>query len=95
MTLEITDPHNASEVPEDNQTAVAALEDAVSVVRVHIQKQLRGIMRFGYRVSKENFVFLQLDDPSMPNPVGGRVFRCAKGMPGGCRLNKNRTVRAN
>ena len=32
MTLEITDPHNAGEVPEDNQTAVAAPEDVVSVV---------------------------------------------------------------
>jgi hypothetical protein len=32
MTLEITDPHNAGEVPEDNQTLVATPEDAVSVV---------------------------------------------------------------
>jgi hypothetical protein len=32
MTLEITDPHNAGEVPENNQTAVAAPEDVVAGV---------------------------------------------------------------
>jgi hypothetical protein len=32
MTLEITDPHDAEEVPENKQTAVAAPEDVVPVV---------------------------------------------------------------
>jgi hypothetical protein len=31
MIRGITDPHNAGEVPEDNQTAVAAPEDVVPV----------------------------------------------------------------
>ena len=45
-----------------------------------IRKQLRGIGRFGYRVSKENFLFLDLDNPSMSNPDASGVFRCAGGM---------------
>ncbi|WP_256379159.1 MULTISPECIES: hypothetical protein [unclassified Bradyrhizobium] len=32
MIREITDPHNAGEVLENNQTAVAAPEDVVAVV---------------------------------------------------------------
>jgi hypothetical protein len=46
---------------------------------VLIQKQLRGIRRFGYRVSKENFLFMGLDIPSVSNTGGLRVFRCAAG----------------
>jgi hypothetical protein len=33
--------------------------------------------RFGYRVSKEKFLFLSLGIPSMSNPGGSGVFRCA------------------
>jgi hypothetical protein len=44
---------------------------------VLIQNQLRGIRRFGYKVSKENFLFLRLDIPSMSNPGGLKVFRYA------------------
>jgi hypothetical protein len=55
--LEITDPHDAGEVTENNQTAVAAPEDVVVGVWLVIQRQLRGIGRFGYRVSKEIFFF--------------------------------------
>jgi|UPI0004886402 hypothetical protein len=80
MTLGITDLHNAGEVSENNQTAVAAPEDVVSVVRLLVQKQLRGIGRFGYRVSKENFLFLGLDSPSISNPAARRVFRSAAGI---------------
>ena len=80
--LEITDPHNAGEVTENNQTAVAAPEDVVVGVWLVIQRQLRGIGRFGYRVSKENFLFLGLDNPFMSNPAVQTVFHCAKGMPG-------------
>jgi hypothetical protein len=46
---------------------------------VLIQKQLRGVRRFGYRVSKENFLFMGLDIPSVSNTGGLRVFRCAAG----------------
>jgi hypothetical protein len=46
---------------------------------VRIQKQLRGVRRFGYRVSKENFLFMGLDIPSVSNTGGLRVFRCAAG----------------
>jgi hypothetical protein len=48
---------------------------------VLIQSQLRGIGRFGYRVSKENFLFLRLDIPSMSNPGGLKVFRYAPRWP--------------
>src|SRR5258705_9636585 len=50
----------------------------VSVTFVLIQSQLRGIGRFGYRVSKENFLFFALDIPSMSNPGGSGVFRFAQ-----------------
>jgi hypothetical protein len=46
---------------------------------VRIQKQLRGVARFGYRVSKENFLFVGLDIPSMSNTGALRVFRCVAG----------------
>jgi hypothetical protein len=46
---------------------------------VLIQKQLRRVRRFGYRVSKENFLFMGLDIPSVSNTGGLRVFRCAAG----------------
>jgi hypothetical protein len=46
---------------------------------VLIQKQLRGVRRFGYRVSKENFLFMGLDIPFVSNTGGLRVFRCAAG----------------
>jgi hypothetical protein len=59
---------------------VAAPEDVSSAGWLFIQKQLRGTRRFGYRVSKENFHFLDFDDPSMSNPAGLRVFRCVGGI---------------
>jgi hypothetical protein len=46
--------------------------------RLFIQQQLRGIRRFGYSVSKENFLFLRWDISPMSNPTGFGVFRCAK-----------------
>jgi hypothetical protein len=41
-----------------------------------IQKQLRGIGRFVYTVSKENFVLAGLDNPSLSNTGGFGVFHC-------------------
>jgi hypothetical protein len=45
---------------------------------VPIQKQLRGIGRFGYRVSKEYFLFLGLDSPSMSNPAARQQYFVAR-----------------
>jgi hypothetical protein len=45
-----------------------------------IRKQLRGTGRFGYRVSKENYLFLHLGDPFMSNPGVSGVFRCGVGI---------------
>jgi hypothetical protein len=74
----IGDPHNASDVTDGNRIAEACRKRRVSVTLVFIQSQLRGIRRFGYRVSKENFLFFALDIPSMSNTGGCEVFRCAQ-----------------
>jgi hypothetical protein len=86
MTLGITDPHNAGEVAENkSDRGGCAGGTHSSAVWFVIQKELR---RFGYRVSKENFLFLVwtthrcLTPPAseyfVARPDGGRGFRRAE-----------------
>jgi len=60
-----------------NQIAVASPITGAAAIRVLVQKQLRGVGRFGYSVSKENFRFSKLDNPFMPNTGRHPVFHCA------------------
>ena len=50
---EITDPHNAGDVVDANQIVAVKSPD----LRAH-PEPATGIVRFGYRVSEENFLFL-------------------------------------
>jgi hypothetical protein len=82
MIRGITDPHNAGEVPEDNQTAVAAPEDVVPVDLSAHPETATGHRAIWLQSFERKFLFLRLDDPSMSNPAMLRVFCCAAGMPG-------------